>query len=199
LKKYKTDLLYIFKLEGKQQIYDELEKNTTLLGKIIFNENYYITNIDVWVIINYFSIPFVLISSTKLSENNNELFVMNSPSGPVSGPASGPVSGLAPGLAPSGLAPGPAPLTSDTSSGFYFVNVQANLVVDTAPIYKLLFTESKEYNIPLTQLTVPTQKKIQAGKKENILETYLIKLKTLLQPAEVSSKLPPKKMGKLKL
>jgi hypothetical protein len=172
LKKYKTELLHIFKLEGKQKIYDELEKNTGLLGKIIFNENYYITNIDLWVIINYFSIPLVLISSKKLLENNNELFVMNSPR---------------------------LGSSDDTNSGFYFVNAQPDIVVDTAPIYKLLFTETKEYKIPLVTLTAPTQKKIQTGKKENILESYLIKMKTTVQPGEVLSKPPPKKMGKLKL
>ena len=168
LKKYKKELLDIFKLEGKQRIYDELEKNTNTLGRIIFNEDYYVTNIDIWILINHFSIPLVLISAQKLIENNNELFVIN-----------------APGL--------------DTTNSFYFVNVPNNLVVDTAPIYKLLFTETKEYKIPFTILTAPTQKKILAGKKENILENYLIKLKKSIESVEEQSKPAPKKMGKLKL
>ena len=68
------ELLHLFKLEGKQMMYDELEKNTSLLGRIIFNEDYYVTNIDIWILINHFSIPLVLISSKKLIENNNELY-----------------------------------------------------------------------------------------------------------------------------
>jgi hypothetical protein len=150
LKKYKQELLHIFKLEGKQRISEELEKNTSLLGKIIFNEDYYVTNIDVWILINHFSIPLVLISSKNLIENKNEIFVMNSP-------------------------------TMDAASaGFYFVNVPVDRGVDIAPIYKLLFTETREYKIPLDKLTAPTQKKILAGKKENILEKYLINLKSSL-------------------
>jgi hypothetical protein len=174
LKKYKTELLHIFKLEGKQRIYDELEKNTSLLGRIIFNEEYYVTNIDIWILINHFSIPLVLISSKKLIENNKELFVMNSPTADQ----------------------------SDTMSGFYFVNAPADVAADIAPIYKLLFTETKEYKIPLERLTAPIQKKIQDGKKENILANYLLNLKQSLESAEsaeVSLKPVSKKIGKMKL
>jgi len=96
---------------------------------------------------------------------------------------------------------GPAAL--EPASGFYFLNVQSGLGVDIAPIYKLLFTETREYKISLDKLTAPTQKKIQAGKKENILENYLIKLKSTaslaLGPAQVSLKPAAKKMGKLTL
>ena len=177
LKKYKMELLHLFKLEGKQMMYDELEKNTSLLGRIIFNEDYYVTNIDIWILINHFSIPLVLISSKKLIENNNELFVMNAPS------------------------------MDATSAGFYFVNVPDDREIDIAPIniapiniapinivpiniapiYKLLFTETREYKIALDKLTAPTQKKIQAGKKDNILENYLIKLKKSLGPASATA------------
>ena len=101
-------------------------------------------------------------------ENNNELFVMNTESGPAA---------------------------LEPASGFYFLNVQSGLSVDIAPIYKLLFTETKEYKIPLTTLTVPTQKKILSGKKENILENYLLNLKKSLQ----GDLKQPKKLGKIKL
>jgi hypothetical protein len=173
-KKYKMELLQIFKLEGKQMIHDELEKNISLLGKIIFNEDYYVTNIDIWILINHFSIPLVLISSKTLIENNNELFVMN------------------------------APTVSDASAGFYFLNVPVDREVDIVPIniaptYKLLFTETREYKISLDKLTAPTQKKIQAGKKDNILENYLIKLKKSLGTAEVSLKPVATKIGKMTL
>jgi hypothetical protein len=171
LKKYKTELLHIFKLEGKQRIYDELEKNTSLVGKLIFNEEYYLTNIDIWILINHFSIPLVLISSKKLIENNKELFVMNSL----------------------------ASVASDTPADFYFINASADVVQDSAPIYKLLFTETKEYKIPFERLTTPTRKKIQDGTKENILENYLLNLKKTLETAQVSLKPGPKKMGKIKL
>jgi hypothetical protein len=139
-----------------------------------------------------------------LIENNNELFVMN------------------------------APTMDAASAGFYFVNVPDDREIDIAPIniapiniapiniapiniapiYKLLFTETREYKIALDKLTVPTQKKIQAGKKDNILENYLIKLKKSLGlkpvagppvpvpvPAEVSAEVSStpaaKKVGKM--
>jgi hypothetical protein len=168
LKKYKTELLHIFKLEGKQRIYDELEKNISLLGKLIFNEEYYLTNIDIWILINHFSIPLVLISAKKLIENNKELFVMHAP----------------------------ASLASESTAGFYFINMSAEVVLDSAPIYKLLFTETKEYKIPFERLTAPIRKKIQEGMKENILENYLLNLKKTL---EASLKSGPKKIGKIKL
>jgi hypothetical protein len=173
LKNFSAELLHIFKLEGKQRVYDELNKNTSLLGRIIFNDDYYVTNIDIWIIIKHFSIPLVLISSKKLLENNNELFVMNTEAGHMEA--------------------GPAAL--EPASGFYFLNVQSGLGVDIAPIYKLLFTETKEYKIPLTVLTAPTQKKILSGKKENILENYLLNLKKSLQ----GDLKQPKKLGKIKL
>ena len=177
LKKYNQELLAIFKLEGKYRLSTELEKNTSLLGKIIFNEDYYITNIDIWVIINYFSIPLVLISSKKLIENNNELFVMNSP---------GSAGASSSGASSSGAS------SSGASVGFYFIDTTINA-------YKLLFTETKEYKIPLTALNATTQKKIEDGKKENILENYLINFKKPNESVEISSKPVPKKMGKLKL
>ena len=104
----------------------------------------------------------------------------------------------------------------ETTSGFYFLNVPVDREVDIVPInivpinivpkYKLLFTETREYKISLDKLTAPTQKKIQAGKKDNILENYLIKLKqsigsesTSAGPAPVSLKSAAKKIGKMTL
>ena len=80
LLKYKTELLHIFNLEGKKEIHNAIQKNENF-SKIIFNEEYSATNIDIWILITFFSIPLVLLSSEPLIDivNKNKLFVMNSP------------------------------------------------------------------------------------------------------------------------
>ena len=51
-------------------------KRTGLNFDVLINsDHYYLTNIDVWLIANFYKIPLVFISSTKLVENNLPLLV----------------------------------------------------------------------------------------------------------------------------
>ena len=45
---------------------------------MIMSEDYYATNLDVWLLAKRFNIPLVIVSSTSLVENKRPLMVLNS-------------------------------------------------------------------------------------------------------------------------
>ena len=56
----------------------QVSKGQSTLGNIIMSNDYYATNLDIWVLAFKFNIPLIFISATKLIENNKSLFVANS-------------------------------------------------------------------------------------------------------------------------
>lgn len=62
----------IWKAQGKSKIFTKLKKGDSL-DSIILNPDYNITNIDLWILAFKYSIPIILISSTKLQENVKEM------------------------------------------------------------------------------------------------------------------------------
>ena len=73
-------LLGIFKVEGKSLFVSNILSKNYDLQTLIYNEIYYITNIDIWVIANELNLPIVFITSTKLKENNKNLLSLTKPS-----------------------------------------------------------------------------------------------------------------------
>lgn len=84
VKKYATyedqkKLLGIFKVEGKSLFVSNILSKNYDLQTLIYNEIYYITNIDIWIIANELNLPIVFITSTKLKENNKNLLSLTKP------------------------------------------------------------------------------------------------------------------------
>jgi hypothetical protein len=61
---------------GMKQYADIINEGRATLAQIIQSENYFLTNIDVWVIALHFKIPMVFVSQTLLSENGKNYMVL---------------------------------------------------------------------------------------------------------------------------
>jgi hypothetical protein len=61
---------------GMKQYADIISEGRATLPQIIQSENYFLTNIDLWIISLYFKIPIVFISQTLLSENGKNYMVL---------------------------------------------------------------------------------------------------------------------------
>ena len=61
---------------GMKQYADIINEGRATLSQIIQSENYFLTNIDVWLLAVYFKIPMVFVSQTLLSENGKNHMVL---------------------------------------------------------------------------------------------------------------------------
>ena len=62
----KKKILHILKIQGKKQIVDDIENNKYTLDTAIFSENYYMTNLDIWILSKMTNTPICLFASTHL-------------------------------------------------------------------------------------------------------------------------------------
>jgi len=72
-KKYKNRILDILHNEGKQNITKQIKIGQVTFEYMIMSDNYYISNLDVWVLAEHYKLPIVFLASTKLKENNEDL------------------------------------------------------------------------------------------------------------------------------
>lgn len=61
---------------GMKQYADVINEGRATLSQIIQSENYFLTNIDLWILAVYFKIPMVFVSQTLLSENGKNYMVL---------------------------------------------------------------------------------------------------------------------------
>jgi hypothetical protein len=61
---------------GMKQYADIINEGRATLAQIIQSENYFLTNIDVWILALHFKIPMVFVSQTLLSENGKNYMVL---------------------------------------------------------------------------------------------------------------------------
>ena len=61
---------------GMKKYADIINEGRATLPQIIQSENYFLTNIDIWIIALYFKIPIVFISQSLLSENSRNMMVL---------------------------------------------------------------------------------------------------------------------------
>ena len=77
---YKLDIYRIgniWKLQGKIKLGDKLLLGEINLENAIMDETYYITNLDILLLSEYFKLPIVLLSITKHRENNKTFLITN--------------------------------------------------------------------------------------------------------------------------
>ena len=61
---------------GMKKYADIVNEGRATLPQIIQSENYFLTNIDIWILALYFKIPIAFISQTLLSENSKNMMVL---------------------------------------------------------------------------------------------------------------------------
>lgn len=74
----KDKILNIINSEGKVNLVKSVLSGQLTFKEMIMNNNYYCSNIDLFVLSNKFNIPIIIYSVSKLKENNKQLYVANS-------------------------------------------------------------------------------------------------------------------------
>ena len=74
---YEGKLLQILNAQGKKLLVGQISKKQISLADMIMSEEYYATNLDVWLLAIYYHIPLVFLSETALMENNKKFMVAN--------------------------------------------------------------------------------------------------------------------------
>jgi hypothetical protein len=75
--KYKTQLTNILISQGKKSMGDQINAGTLKFKYLIQSESYYLTNIDIWLLLDKYKIPSIFISPNNLLETgfNEKIFV----------------------------------------------------------------------------------------------------------------------------
>ena len=71
-------LVMILNGYGMKKYAELIQQGRATLPQIIQSENYFLTNIDIWILALYFKIPIVFISQSLLSENGENMMVVYS-------------------------------------------------------------------------------------------------------------------------
>ena len=74
--KYDKNVLKYLALQGKKNIASRIEVGQATLPSIIISDDYYLSNLDIWIIANKLEIPIILYSGTTLKENNEDLLIL---------------------------------------------------------------------------------------------------------------------------
>lgn len=75
---YSREILGILAVQGKNSMIKQVQLGQVELGDMIMSQEYYVTNMDMWLLARRFNIPLVFYSGTTLRENGQELMVVNS-------------------------------------------------------------------------------------------------------------------------
>ena len=74
---YGGKILQILNAQGKKILAGQINKKQISLADMIISEEYYATDLDVWLLAIYYQIPLVFLSETALMENNKKYMVAN--------------------------------------------------------------------------------------------------------------------------
>jgi hypothetical protein len=76
---YENEDLYIITMrnQGKKDIVKTMISKNVSLNTLIASDNYYVTNLDLFLIATHFKMPMVITSGTRLKENGQILMTIN--------------------------------------------------------------------------------------------------------------------------
>jgi len=72
---YKFEIIETLKLQGKHKVSKQLINKTTTLANLIMSEDYYATNLDLWLLAKHYDLPVIFFSGTELIENGEKFLV----------------------------------------------------------------------------------------------------------------------------
>jgi hypothetical protein len=67
MERYKAKVIHILKKQGKAVMMDKVRTNLITFHDLIMSEDYYITNLDIWMLASKLALPIILFSTMKLS------------------------------------------------------------------------------------------------------------------------------------
>ena len=77
---YRYEIIEIFKLQGKNNFANKLLQRAAI-DAIVMGEDYYVTNLDLWLLAKHFNTPVIFYHSKKLKENNKKFMLVNTVAG----------------------------------------------------------------------------------------------------------------------
>ena len=72
LNKYESQIIDILISEGKKTLGDQVKAKTMDFTHFLYNEDYYITNLDAWLLLEKYKIPSIFISIKPILQSNND-------------------------------------------------------------------------------------------------------------------------------
>lgn len=72
LVQFKDRIVDILIEEGKKTLGDQVKANTMSFASFIYEDNYYLTTTDLWLLINRFEIPAIFMSNVNLLQTQNQ-------------------------------------------------------------------------------------------------------------------------------
>jgi hypothetical protein len=175
-----TKLLFtILKLQGKQSIIQQADKENQSWRQMIHQPSYYMTNLDLWIIARIFKIPIVLYSGTNLIENSKEFMVIAEQNNGKEGEN----------------------MIQPKPSSFYFIK-SSGITSNKVPKYRLLFAQNQ---ILISPTIMSTKKALGQELNTNTynyhqyLYNFIQSIKETNVIKEKKLKLKIKKEQKLKL
>jgi len=77
IKKHGDKVLAVLVAQGKVNMAKQVMAGQRTVGMMVMSDDYYATNLDIWLLAKRFNLPIVLISSTSLIENKQPLMVIS--------------------------------------------------------------------------------------------------------------------------
>jgi len=72
IKSYPQQIINILISEGKKTLGDQVNSNVLSFSSFIYSDNYFLTPLDLWLLVNKFRIPTFFISTKKILQTNYE-------------------------------------------------------------------------------------------------------------------------------
>ena len=72
-----SKVLDILIIEGKKNLGEQVKVNNLSFMDFIFNENYYLTPLDMWILLKKYNVPCIFLSSTEFIQSQSNFFIGN--------------------------------------------------------------------------------------------------------------------------
>jgi hypothetical protein len=72
IEKYKNKIIDILRLEGKKTLGDQVHEGTLSFTSFIYTDNYFLTTLDLWLLVNKYKIPTIFISQKYILQTSYE-------------------------------------------------------------------------------------------------------------------------------
>ena len=74
---YPNELVKVLNSQGKKLVSKQIGLGQAKLSNVIMSDEYYLTNLDIWILSILYKIPIILYSSTTLIENGEQILKLN--------------------------------------------------------------------------------------------------------------------------
>jgi hypothetical protein len=151
-------------MQGKHKIAKQLIALQSTLANIIMSEDYYATNLDIWLLAKHFKLPLIFFSGTELTENGQKLLVANASADASAGADA-----------------------SAAADSFYFIRTPG-IKHDVPNSYRLVAAPKYNDKLPLTALAEDLVKNIRENRNANAFIDFLNSVSTLEATLKLKSK-----------